>query len=114
MIAVIFELELKSNHKDTYLSIAGDLKSLVEGIDGFLSIERFQSVNNPAKYLSLSFWRDENAVRTWRNIYEHREAQKYGRANVFENYRLRVTDVIRDYGMKEREQAPEDSRVIDK
>lgn len=112
MIAVIFELEPKAEQRRTYFSIAEDLKPLVENMDGFLSIERFQSVLNPDKFLSLSFWRDEEAVAAWRNTVEHREAQKFGRAKIFQNYRLRVASVIRDYGMTEREQAPKDSHVL--
>ena len=81
-------------------------------MDGFLSIERFQSVLNPEKFLSLSFWRDEEAMAAWRNIVEHRESQKFGLAKIFQDYRLRVASVIRDCGMTEREQAPEDSHVL--
>lgn len=111
MIAVIFELEPKSEQKKAYFSIAEELKPFVEKIDGFLSIERFQSVQNPDKFLSLSFWRDEEAVTAWRNLFEHREAQKIGRTKIFQDYRIRVADVVRDYGMTIREQAPEDSKV---
>ncbi|MFV2032700.1 MAG: antibiotic biosynthesis monooxygenase [Gammaproteobacteria bacterium] len=108
MIAVIFELEPKAGEEDTYFSIAAELKPLVEQADGLLSLERFQSLGNPQKFLSLSFWRDEDAVTAWRNNFDHRAAQKRGRAQVFQNYRLRVASVIRDYGLLEREQAPED------
>ena len=112
MIAVIFELEPKTDQRKAYFSIAEDLKPFVEKIDGFLSIERFQSVQNPDKYLSLSFWRDEEALKAWRNLFEHREAQKFGRTKIFQDYRLRVASVVRDYGMTKREQAPEDSAAV--
>ena len=110
MIAVIFELEPKSELKDRYFDLAAQLKPLVENIDGFISIERFQSLANPDKYLSLSFWRDEEAVKEWRNLADHRQAQKQGREEIFNDYRLRVAGVIRDYGMNSRSQIPEDSR----
>jgi heme-degrading monooxygenase HmoA len=86
------------------------LRPLLEQIDGFISIERFQSVANPEKILSLSFWRDEAAVRQWRNLEEHRRVQEAGRESIFADYRLRVAEVMRDYGMTERAQAPADSR----
>lgn len=109
MIAVIFELEPKNAEKDNYFSIAMDLKPLLKTIDGFISVERFQSLVNPEKYLSLSFWRDEEAVQQWRELTNHRQAQQSGRENIFSDYRLRVAQVIRDYGLQEREQAPADS-----
>ncbi|MCG7494888.1 antibiotic biosynthesis monooxygenase [Thalassobius sp. Cn5-15] len=112
MIAVIFEVEIAQGQRDAYLDIAGNLKPLLEEIDGFLSIERFQSLNNPDKLLSLSFWRDERAVANWRGLSEHRAAQSDGRARIFSGYRLRVAGVLRDYGMEERDSAPEDSRVL--
>jgi len=113
MIAVIFELEPKASEKECYFSIAAELKSLVEKAEGLISLERFQSLSNPEKYLSLSFWRDEDAVKAWRNNFEHRAAQVRGRSEIFQNYRLRVASVIRDYGMLERDQTPEDSLAID-
>jgi heme-degrading monooxygenase HmoA len=112
MIAVIFEVEIAQGHRDAYLDIAGDLKPLLEKVDGFLSIERFQSLNNPDKLLSLSFWRDEDAVANWRRLSEHRAAQTAGRDSIFAGYRLRVSHVLRDYGMEERDSAPEDSRAL--
>jgi heme-degrading monooxygenase HmoA len=83
----------------------------LEAIDGFLSVERFASLANPGKMLSLSFFRDEAAVAAWRNTEDHRRAQAAGRGGVFADYRLRVARVLRDYGMTERDQAPGDSRV---
>lgn len=112
MIAVIFELEPKSSEKDAYFAIAADLKPLVEQADGLISLERFQSLVNPEKFLSLSFWRDEEAVAAWRGQFEHRAAQKKGRASIFANYRLRVAEVMRDYGLEQRAQAPEDSKSV--
>jgi len=112
MIAVIFELTPAGGHRQEYLDIAAQLRPLLDGIDGFISIERFESLTTPGKILSLSFWRDEDAVAQWRNIERHRIAQARGRATVFDDYRLRVASVIRDYGMHEREQAPADSRLF--
>ena len=111
MIAVIFEVEPADGKRDAYLGIAADLRPLLDGIDGFVSVERFQSLANPQRVLSLSFWRDEEAIRAWRNTEEHRQAQKAGRGGVFAGYRLRIARVVRDYGMTEREGAPADSRA---
>jgi heme-degrading monooxygenase HmoA len=108
MIAVIFEVWPNAGRKQDYLDIAARLKPELEKIDGFISIERFQSLTDETKLLSLSFWRDEDAVRRWRNFPEHREAQAMGRESVFRDYRLRVVSVIRDYGMNSREQVPRD------
>ena len=110
MIAVIFEVRPKDGHKQDYLDIAASLRPLLDEIDGFISIERFESLSEPGKILSLSFWRDERAIETWRKLEAHRAAQAKGRADVFKDYRLRIAGVIRDYGMFEREQAPLDSR----
>ena len=111
MIAVIFEVWPADGRKQTYLDIAASLRPELEKIDGFLSIERFQSLSDETKLLSLSFWRDEAAVTAWRNVEHHRQAQKAGRAGVFRDYRLRVAAVMRDYGMSDRrEEAPADSR----
>ncbi len=112
MIAIIFEVVPAEGQKQTYLDIAADLKPQLEKIDGFISIERFQSLSNPGKFLSLSFFRDEEAVQEWRKLEAHRLAQSRGRGGVFEDYRLRVASVLRDYGMHERDEAPADSRQI--
>ena len=111
MIAVIFEVWPADGRKQTYLDIAASLKPELERIDGFISIERFQSLVDDTKLLSLSFWRDEAAVQAWRNVEHHRQAQKAGREGVFRDYRLRVSSVLRDYGMDERDEAPSDSRA---
>jgi len=110
MIAVIFEVWPADGRKQTYLDIAARLKPELEKIDGFLSIERFQSLTDQTKLLSLSFWRDEEAVKAWRNVEHHRQAQQAGRGGVLRDYRLRVAQVVRDYGMAERAEAPKDSR----
>jgi len=110
MIAVIFEVWPDPDHKQAYLDIAAELRPLLDGIDGFISIERFESLTEPGKILSLSFWRDEEAVAQWRTLEKHRAAQTEGRSGVFKDYRLRVAGVMRDYGMNERAQAPGDSR----
>ena len=112
MIAVIFEVEPASGRTDDYLDIAARLRPIVENIDGFISIERFQSLVNPEKVLSLSFWRDEEAVQAWRNVAEHRQAQQDGRDGIFSDYRLRIAGVIREYGMHDRGQAPDDSKAL--
>lgn len=111
MIAVIFEVLPAEGRRDAYLGVAADLRPLLDGIDGFISIERFQSLADPGKLLSLSFWRDEEAVKAWRNTEEHRRAQKAGRSGVFADYRLRIAHVVRDYGLNERDEAPSDSRA---
>jgi heme-degrading monooxygenase HmoA len=110
MIAVIFELTAAPGRRQEYLDLAAGLADDVKAFDGFISIERFQSLTDPEKVVSISFWRDEDAVRRWRNVQKHREAQAKGRGGVFSSYRLRVCSVIRDYTMKERDQAPMDSR----
>ena len=110
MIAVIFEVTPSEGRTQDYLDAAASLKPLLAEVDGFISIERFQSLASPGKVLSLSFWRDEEAVRQWRNVEAHRGVQAAGRGGIFADYRLRVASVLRDYGMFEREQAPEDSR----
>lgn len=109
MIAVIFEVSPADGQRERYLDIAAALAPQLPGIPGFISIERFQSLADPGKILSLSFWTDEGAVARWRNRASHREAQVLGRASVFRDYRLRVAHVARDYGLRERQQAPGDS-----
>ena len=111
MIAVIFEVWPAEGERQRYLDLAAALRSDLEGMDGFVSVERFQSLTDPGKLLSLSFWRDEDAVRAWRNRPPHRATQGKGRAGVFADYRLRVAAVLRDYGMRERAEAPGDSRA---
>lgn len=110
MIAVIFEVTPHPDAQRTYLDLAASLRPELEKIDGFISIERFASLSNDGKILSLSIWRDEDAIQQWRQFEGHRLAQEQGRQGVFVDYRLRVSSVIRDYGMTEREQAPADSR----
>lgn len=110
MIAIIFEVEPAAGQKDHYLDIAASLRRDLESIEGFISVERFQSLTTPGKLLSLSFFRDEEAVKAWRNTLPHRAAQAAGRGGVFAGYRLRVAQVLRDYGLHEREEAPSDSR----
>lgn len=112
MIAVIFEVWPTGGRAAEYFDLAASLKSDLERIDGFISVERFESLTTKGKYLSLSFWRDEEAVRAWRNLDRHRTAQAKGRGGVFSDYRLRVASVLRDYGMKERKEAPGDSRDV--
>ena len=111
MIAVIFEVEPAEGRTDDYLHHAARLRPMLEAMPGFISVERFRSLTDPAKLLSLSFWEDETAVARWRNHEGHRATQAAGRAGIFAGYRLRVAAVLRDYGMNEREQAPEDSRA---
>jgi len=111
MIAVIFEVMPREGQQQAYLDAAADLRPLLAQVDGFISIERFQSLSEPGKLLSLSFWRDEAAVAQWRQLEQHRNTQAFGREHAFADYRLRVATVLRDYGMHERAQAPDDSRA---
>ncbi|PLX73007.1 MAG: antibiotic biosynthesis monooxygenase [Desulfuromonas sp.] len=110
MIAVIFEVWPTDGRSIEYFDLAASLRKDLMKIDGFISIERFESLTTKGKYLSLSFWRDEEAVIAWRNLERHRKAQAMGRGGVFADYRLRVANVVRDYGMQERDDAPKDSR----
>jgi len=109
MIAIIFEVEPAKGKKEAYLDIAAKMRPMVEEVEGFLSVERFQSLTNPEKLLSISFFEDEAAVDRWRQLTAHRSAQSSGRSGIFADYRLKVCHVMRDYGMFDREQAPKDS-----
>ena len=111
MIAVLFEAWPAPGQQARYLDLAMALKPELNQIDGFLSIERFESLSEPGKLLSLSFWRDDAAVTVWRNSALHRATQAEGRQGVFSNYRIRIADVTRDYGMNDRAEAPQDSRA---
>lgn len=112
MIAVIFEVWPDPDHQDAYLDLAASLRQELESIDGFISVERFKSLTEEGKLLSVSFFEDENCVLAWRNTLAHRSAQTLGKGNYFANYRLRVAEVLRDYGPDSRDQAPADSREI--
>jgi heme-degrading monooxygenase HmoA len=112
VIAIIFEVWPAEGRAAEYFDLAASLKADLQRIDGFISIERFESLTTKGKYLSLSFWRDEQSVRAWRNVEAHRAAQAKGRGGVFADYRLRVASVVRDYGMNERADAPRDSRDV--
>jgi heme-degrading monooxygenase HmoA len=112
MLAVIFEVTPAPGRREEYLDLAAQLRPELEKIDGFISVERFASLTNENKILSLSFWRDEEAVRRWRNLAGHRDAQTRGRSGVFADYRLRIASVVRDYGMTDRAEAPQDSRSV--
>jgi heme-degrading monooxygenase HmoA len=114
MIAVIFEVMPAPGRKQEYLDLAAALRPELEKIDGFISIERFASLTNDGKILSLSVFRDETAVQAWRNLEGHRQAQARGRAGIFSDYRIRVANVLRDYGMLDREQVPDDSLQVHK
>lgn len=111
MIAVIFEVMPDPDRKDDYLDMAAQMRPLVDEIDGFISVERFQSLTNPDKLLSLSFFRDEEAIEDWRRLTKHRAAQSAGRAGMFTDYHLRIAHVIRDYGLFDRDEAPADSKA---
>jgi heme-degrading monooxygenase HmoA len=112
MIAVIFEVIPNEGKSQAYLDAAARLRPLLEKVDGFVSIERFESISQRGKYVSLSFWRDEAAIEQWRNLEAHRVVQAAGRDEIFRDYRLRVAHVLRDYGMNDRAQAPGDSRRV--
>ena len=110
MMAVIFEVWPAQGQRDTYLQMAAALREDLLTMDGFISIDRFESLYEPGKMLSLSFWRDEASLAAWRALDAHRRAQSAGRSHVFGDYRLRIANVVRDYGLNDREQAPSDSR----
>ncbi len=112
MIAVIFEVWPAEGRSQEYLDLATALRPQLEKMDGFISIERFQSLTETGKILSLSFWRDDQAIAVWRGLESHRAAQARGRGGVFRDYRLRVAGVVRDYGMQRRDEAPRDSRKV--
>lgn len=112
MIAVIFEVTPRDGMRQPYLDMAAEMRPLAERVDGFISVERFESLTTPGKLLSISIWRDEAALDEWRKLERHRGAQKMGRTRFFEDYRLRVAGVIRDYGMTDRAEAPADSRAV--
>lgn len=109
MIGVVFEVWIKKEHKADYLKMAAEMRNLIEKIDGFISVERFQSLVDDEKLVSISFFESHDALDAWRNLSEHRIAQNVGRSSFFSDYRLRVVNVERDYGMNDREQAPKDS-----
>lgn len=110
MIAVLFEVWPAEGRRSEYLDLTAELKPLLHAVDGFISVERFESLVEPGKLLSLSVFRDEAAVQAWRSIAEHRVAQMRGRSGIFRDYRLRVSHVVRDYGLRERDEVPSDSR----
>ena len=107
MIAVIFEVEPHSGKAQEYLDIAARLRPELEKIDGFISVERFESLYHPGKYVSISYWRDADAVRAWRSHAAHQQAQAKGRQEIFADYRIRVAQVVRDYGIRDRTEAPQ-------
>jgi heme-degrading monooxygenase HmoA len=112
MIAVIFEAQPHAHQLGAYLDAAARLRPLLERFDGFISVERFESLSTPGKILSLSWWRDAEAVARWRNVEAHRRVQHAGRESIFADYRLHVAQVVRAYGMNDRNEAPEDSRAV--
>lgn len=112
MLAVIFEVIPTSEGKAEYLEIAMVLRKFLEEREGFISIERFQSLSDENKILSLSFWRDEESIRAWRNLFEHREAQVKGKNLLFSSYRIRVAEICRDYTSDNRKEAPSDSNAL--
>lgn len=112
MFAVIFEVWPRAEHRDGYFDWAARLKEELLRMDGFISIERFQSLSDSDKVLSVSFWRDEASLAAWRRLESHRAAQAAGRSMMFRDYRIRIVQVVRDYGLHEREQAPADSREL--
>jgi len=112
MIGIIFEVWPAKGQKENYLETAAEMRALLDEIDGFISVERFQSLTDPDKLLSLSFFRDEETVERWRNTLAHRKAQAMGRSSYFDNYRIRVVSTIRDYGKTERAEVPADSVAV--
>lgn len=114
MIAVLFEVMPYKNKKEEYFEIAAQLNKKLQSINGFISVERFESVNSPGKFLSLSFWENENSITEWRNTNNHRAAQQKGRSQIFKSYRIRVASVVRDYELNKRISAPDDSNLYHK
>lgn len=112
MIAVIFEVQPNDGKQEEYLALAADIRSELEKAEGFISVERFTSLTNEGKMLSLSFWRDEASIQAWRNQAKHRVAQAKGRGGIFSEYRIRVAEVSRDYSLFDRSEAPNDSKNI--
>ena len=112
MIAVIFEFTPAEGRFPEYMALVDTLRADLAKAEGFISLERFESITNKGKFVSLQFWRDEECVRKWRNLQKHREAQKKGREAIFKSYRLRIAEVVRDYTMEERAQAPGDSVAV--
>ncbi len=112
MIAVIFEFTPAEGRKQDYFDLVARLKPELDRADGFISIERFESISAPGKFVSLQFWRDEESVAKWRNVQLHRQAQAKGRGGIFASYRLRIASVVRDYTLDDRAQAPADSRSL--
>ncbi len=98
MIAVVFEVEMREGRRQDYFDLAAKLRPELDKIDGFISVERFQSLANERKYVSLSFWRDPQAVEAWKAHAEHRVAQQLGKDEIFSKFRIRVAEVVRDYG----------------
>ena len=109
MIGIIFEVWPKTERKDEYLKTAAEMRAMLDELDGFISVERFESLTEPGKILSLSFFRDEETVERWRNTLEHRQAQAMGRNDFFDDYRIRVVETMRDYTMSRRDEVPADS-----
>ncbi len=112
MLAVIFEVWPAEGRKDQYLALAANMKKHLSDFDGFISVERFESLTEPGKLLSVSFWKDEASLDNWRKLEEHRAMQKMGRDGMFRDYHLRIASVMRDYTLTERDEAPEDSKVL--
>ena len=112
MIAVIFEFTPAEGRFPEYMKLVDTLREDLAKAEGFISLERFESITSKGKFVSLQFWKDEESVRKWRNLQKHREAQRQGRAGIFASYRLRVAQVMRDYTMDERAQTPKDSRIF--
>jgi heme-degrading monooxygenase HmoA len=96
MFAVIFEVRPKKERWDDYLALAQQLRPRLEAIDGVIANERFKSLRAEGKLLSLSIWRDEKAVIRWRTHGEHHDVQRKGRFEVFEDYHLRVGEIVFD------------------
>ena len=109
MIAVIFEFTPAEGRFPDYMALVETLRQDLAEAEGFISLERFESITTPGKFVSLQFWRDDECVRKWRILQKHREAQKKGRGGIFKSYRLRIASVVRDYEMDKRAQAPKDS-----
>jgi heme-degrading monooxygenase HmoA len=96
MFSVIFEVHPRQEKFDLYLDLAKRLKPILERIDGFIDNERFESTRRPGWILSHSTWRDEKSVVRWRTVAQHHDTQQRGRNEVFQDYHLRVGEIVVD------------------
>ncbi|HJA07813.1 MAG TPA: antibiotic biosynthesis monooxygenase [Candidatus Mailhella merdigallinarum] len=110
-IVVLFEVTPTAEGRQRYLELAASLKKLLAEAKGFIRAERFSSLTEEGKLLSMNLWESEDDVDAWRNTLDHRISQMEGRNKLFKKYTITVASVIREYGNTSREQAPSDSNL---